>query len=66
MDYSAKSMAVNNTAQGIKKLKTRLGMRDNEKTTPFRPFSQSDPINEDVDYGWGVANVSQHIVNTFI
>ena len=41
-------------------------MRDNEKTTPFRPFSQSDPINEDVVYGWGVANVSQHIVNTFI
>ena len=38
MDYSAKSMAVNNTAQGIKKLKTRPGMRDNEKTTPFSAF----------------------------
>lgn len=36
MDYSAKSMAVNNTAQGIKKkLKTSLITKDNGKITPF-------------------------------
>ena len=37
MDYSAKSMAVNNTAQGIKKAKNKSDneAKDNGKITPF-------------------------------